>query len=237
MAIWDDVLTDRDRLVLENRQKMDRRVRTRGLGTRPAIIVIDDMVEFVGDDPHEDIVGSVKRFPKSSGVEGWEAIRHTASLIQVARENGVPIIYSTSGLQEISTGARHGEAIPLERGFRIVDEVAPAEKDIVIYKSAPSAFFGTSLIQHLRTLDIDTVLCCGCTTSGCVRATVVDATSYHFKVGLVEECCFDRFQTSHKINLFDMNVKYADVMSLEQAAAYLRSLRAGKEGAVTEVRG
>ena len=234
-GVWDDVLTPRDKLVLENREKMDRGVRARGFGTRPVLLIIDVNVAFVGDDPKEDIVESTKRYPKSSGVEGWQAVYQTASLLEVARESEVPVIYSTSGLLESSKGSRHGKAVQISEGSRIVKEIAPTEDDIVIYKSAASVFFGTSLIQHLRTLDIDTVLCCGSTTSGCVRATVVDASAYHFKVGVIEDCTFDRFQSSHKINLFDMNVKYADVVSVEKAKEYFRSLRVSEDKIVAEV--
>jgi len=232
MAVWDDVLTNRDRKVLENREKRDRRLRRRGLGSRPALVIVDDMLDFLGDDPGEDIVESVQRYPKSAGREGWEAIKYTQRVIEEARRYGVPIIYTTAGLEEMSSGARHGDAISLEKGFRIVDEIAPADDDIVIYKSAASAFFGTSLIQHLNSLNVDTVLCCGCTTSGCVRATVIDATSYRFKVGLIEDCTFDRFQISHKVNLFDMHVKYADVVSSGEIIEYFKSLAPAKAGVV-----
>jgi nicotinamidase-related amidase len=80
-------------------------------------------------------------------------------------------------------------------------------------------------VQHLRDLDVDTVICTGCTTSGCVRASVVDAFSYHFRVGVVEECTFDRAQASHNASLFDMNAKYADVVSVERTKEYFKSLR------------
>ncbi len=225
MAIWNGVITERDKLVFQNYEEAGCGPLSRGFGERPALLIIDVNVDFVGDNPNEDILESIKRYPYSSGVEGWQAVYHTASLLQVARENGIPVIYTTGGLKAISTGARHGEAIQIDKGQRIADEIAPAAEDIVIYKSAPSAFFGTSLVQHLRSLNIDTVLCCGTTTSGCVRASVIDAFSYRFKVGVIEECSFDRAQTSHKINLFDMNAKYADVVSVEQAKEYFRSLR------------
>jgi len=77
-------------------------------------------------------------------------------------------------------------------------------------KVRPSMFFGTALAAYLTSLRVDTVLVCGCTTSGCVRATVVDAFSYSYKTIVVEECTFDRSAVSHKVNLFDMHQKYAD---------------------------
>ena len=225
MAVWDDVLTDRDRKVFGLYEESGCGPPTRGFGERPALLIIDVNVDFVGDDPNEDILESMRRYPFSSGKEGWEAVGHTVSLIEAAREAGVPIIYTTGGLKEISTGARHGERVPLDRGQKIVDDIAPAEGDVVIYKSAPSAFFGTSLVQHLRDVGADTVICTGCTTSGCVRASVVDAFSYHFRVGVVEECTFDRAQASHNASLFDMNAKYADVVSTELTVEYFRSLK------------
>jgi maleamate amidohydrolase len=79
----------------------------------------------------------------------------------------------------------------------------------------------------LHELQVDTLLVAGTTTSGCVRATVVDAFSYNFKVVIVEECVFDRGQASHKINLFDMQAKYADVVPLEAALNYLDELPRG----------
>src|SRR5688572_5628501 len=100
------------------------------------------------------------------------------------------------------------------RGNEIVAEVAPLPGDVVIHKGASSAFLGTPLTMLLRDLGVDTVVCCGETTSGCVRATVVDASSLRFHVAVVAECCFDRTQMSHHVSLFDMDQKYADVVSL-----------------------
>ncbi len=106
-------------------------------------------------------------------------------------------------------------------GNAIVREIAPHEGDIVILKDKPSVFFGTPLMSYLHELQVDMLLVAGTTTSGCVRATVVDAFSYNFKVVVVEECVFDRGQASHKVNLFDMQAKYADVVPLEAALRYL----------------
>ena len=94
----------------------------------------------------------------------------------------------------------------------------------MILKDKPSVFFGTPLMSYLHELQVDTLLVTGTTTSGCVRATVVDAFSYNFRVVVVEECVFDRGQASHKVNLFDMQAKYADVVSLEAALHYLVEL-------------
>src|SRR5579884_4285829 len=100
---------------------------------------------------------------------------------------------------------QHGEAPPQADDLAIVAEIAPAPGDLVLAKPGPSAFFGTALLAHLIQRGIDTLLVAGCTTSGCVRATVVDAASYGFRVSVVEECVFDRFEISHHVALFDLN--------------------------------
>ena len=96
--------------------------------------------------------------------------------------------------------------------------------DIVIYKSRPSIFFGTPLLTMLAALKVDTLLVCGGTTSGCVRASVIEAHTNNFRVAVIEEGTFDRGQISHKINLFDMNAKYADVVSVSEVKDYIMRL-------------
>src|SRR5262249_41952171 len=106
-------------------------------------------------------------------------------------------------------------------GNEIVAEVAPQPGDLVLEKSAPSAFGGTPLDYHLTYLKVDSLIVCGETTSGCIRATVVDGATRRYKVTVVEDCCFDRTEASHWINLLDMQLKYADVVSLETVIAML----------------
>ena len=91
-------------------------------------------------------------------------------------------------------------------------EIAPGPRDIVVYKQKPSGFFGTNMASYLTLLGCDSVIVTGTTTSGCVRATVLDAFSLNYRITLAEEGCFDRSQASHAINLCDMNAKYADVI-------------------------
>jgi nicotinamidase-related amidase len=110
-------------------------------------------------------------------------------------------------------------------GNEIPDMIAPREGEVVIKKTKPSAFYGTPLTSYLVGLGVDTVVVTGTTTSGCIRASVIDAFSDNFRVLIVEEGVFDRGQVSHKINLFDMQSKYADVIPLQEAKNYLRSLK------------
>ncbi len=111
---------------------------------------------------------------------------------------------------------------------QIVDEVAPQPGELVLEKAAASAFHGTPLVFWLNYHGIDTVIACGETTSGCVRASVVDGATYRYAMGVVEECTFDRTEASHYINLFDMNQKYADVVSLADTVTYLDGIGAAK---------
>ena len=110
------------------------------------------------------------------------------------------------------------------RSSDIVDEVKPLSGEVVLRKTAPSAFWGTPLAAHLNLHGIDTLIIAGEATSGCVRATVVDAASYRYRVQVIEECCFDRHETTHALNLFDMHQKYADVIPLAEALEQLRKL-------------
>jgi maleamate amidohydrolase len=111
-----------------------------------------------------------------------------------------------------------------DRANVIVEKIAPQDGDFVISKKKPSAFFGTPLASYLVDLGVDQLIVAGCVTSGCVRATVFDAFSYNFRVAVVEEATFDRIPLSHEVALFEMDAKYADVVSLTEATRYLETL-------------
>ena len=202
-----------------------------GLGRRPATLVIDVNYRFLGRRP-APILEAVRLWPKSSGERGWATLPHIARLIDASRKAGIPVIYTT-GQAEGTRGPQfhkscqsgeevEGTSLPDER--TIVPEVAPAPEELVIAKPGPSPFFGTPLLTHLVQRQVDTLLIAGCTTSGCVRATTVDAAVHGFRVALVEECVFDRFEISHSVALFDLNAKYADVMTLAEVEGYLSDL-------------
>lgn len=229
MATWDDTLTERDKQVFAKSGYGKRA----GFGQRPALLVVDMNYNFVGDKP-EPILASIERFRNSCGEEGWQGVYRIRDLLADARKKQLPTFYTTAHERGnlIAFGRWHGknsrgiEDMREEwtKGNEIVAEIAPQDGDIVVRKQKPSAFFGTPLMSMLNEVHADTVLVTGCTTSGCVRASVIDAFSYNFRVCVVEECVFDRGQASHKINLFDMNAKYADVISLREAQEYIRSL-------------
>jgi maleamate amidohydrolase len=104
--------------------------------------------------------------------------------------------------------------------------IAPGPRDIVITKQKPSGFFGTNLASYLTLLDCDSVIIVGTTTSGCVRATVVDACSLNYRVILAEEACFDRSEASHAVSLCDLHAKYADVVATAEILSHFSELRA-----------
>jgi len=151
----------------------------------------------------------------------------------------VPVIYTTgerrpdnwdagSWRWKSSRGDEAGGS-PGDRvdGNEIVAMIAPGPQDIVIRKQKPSGFFGTSLAAYLTLLGCDSVVVVGTTTSGCVRATVVDAFSLNYRVTLAEEGCFDRSEASHAVSLCDMHAKYADVVPTAEVLSYFDRLPRG----------
>lgn len=230
MATWDDILTRRDREVFA----LSGYGKRAGFGQRPAVLIIDVNYNFVGDRP-EPILESVKRFRNSCGAEGWEGVHCIRELLTETRKKHLPTFYTTghdNRTNSVTFGrwqaknSRSTEDMTeqWDHGNQIVAEISPEPGEIIVRKQKPSAFFGTPLMSMLNEVHADSVLVTGTTTSGCVRASVIDAFSYNLKVSVIEECVFDRGQASHKVNLFDMAMKYADVISLKEALEYVRSL-------------
>jgi nicotinamidase-related amidase len=199
--------------------------------------VVDVNYNFCGERP-EPILESIKRWRNSCGAEAWDGIKAIKRLNAAARAKGLPVIYSTNTGREDNwdggswawkssrTSERPRTAGNLD-GNTIVAEIAPQPQDIVIEKLKPSAFHGSPLQSFLILLGVDSLLVTGTTTSGCVRASVVDAFSNNYRVSLVEEGCFDRSQASHALSLCDMNAKYADIVKLEEALAFIDTLPHG----------
>ena len=229
---WDDYITEQDREVY----RLGGFGHEGGFGKRPAILVIDVQYRTCGEKPMP-ILEAIKQYSTACGEEAWEAVHQIRELLDIARPKGFPVIYARGERKDAFEGARYAEKIPSltdasnlagSRGVEIIEEVAPQPGDIEISKRFPSIFFGTPLITFLVNLDVDTVIVTGCTTSGCVRGTVVDANSYGFKVILPEKCVWDRGMASHAVNLFDMDQKYADVLPLSDVIAALEQLPARK---------
>jgi maleamate amidohydrolase len=237
--IWNKFLTERDKVFHAARGHSARQ----GFGKRPALLIIDVNYAFCGDK-REPIMESVKRWPTSCGEDAWDALPVLARVIEAARAQGVPVIYTTGISREDKwdmgswrfkqgrPGAAQAEA-PAARhsnhdGNEIMPQIAPGARDIVVPKQKPSGFHSTNLLSYLTMLGCDSVIVCGTTTSGCVRGTVIDSFSYNFRTAVIEDGCFDRSQASHAINLFDMHAKYADVVTSEEVIVFLKSLPANK---------
>lgn len=164
------------------------------------------------------------------------AVQASVSLLAAAREAGVPVIYTKVVYHP--SGADGGLFVKKVPALRTLVEnaplgaidpkISPMPGDLVIPKNYPSGFFGTTLASTLFTQGIDTIVLIGCSTSGCVRATAVDAIQYGFRVIVPKECVGDRHDDPHDASLFDIHAKYGDVLAQAEVEAHLqRALRGG----------
>lgn len=236
MPIWDGVISERDKQVYATAGFGQRQ----GMGDRPALLVIDMTYAFTGDR-REPVLEAAKRWPNGCGEVAFDAVTQIGRLLVASRAARIPVIYTRG--EYLPEGPEAGRwtgkmsrmfDVPADttvKGDEIVREIAPQPGDIVIKKDKPSAFFGTPLVSYLVERGVDSLIVTGCTTSGCVRASVIDGFSYNYRLSVVEEGVFDRGEVSHKINLFDMNSKYADVIGVEAALAYLGSFRSRERNA------
>lgn len=194
-------------------------------GSRPAVLVVDFSRGFT--DP-ECTMGS----DLTSEVEA------TTRVLAAAREKGLPVIFTTIGFEpNLKDGSLWLQKAPgladLQVGGKWVDidpRLERAEDEVVILKKGASAFFGTNLPSVLVSQGVDTIVLCGATTSGCIRATAVDLLQYGYPTLVPRECVGDRAQGPHEANLIDIQAKYADVVPVEDALSYLEGV-GGRVGA------
>ncbi len=193
-----------------------------GFGRKPALLLIDFVQAYF--EPTS---------PLFAGVDA--ALACALRLRDLARRAGLPVILTRVVLHPGGLdGGIFYRKVPalrcMEAGNPLgnfASGLVPAPDDLVLVKQYPSAFFGTSLASTLTANGIDTVLLTGLTTSGCVRATCVDAMSHGFRPVVVREACGDRAAGPHEANLFDMDAKYADVVEEAEGGAYLEACRRG----------
>jgi nicotinamidase-related amidase len=202
------------------------------VGPSPALIAIDlyECVYAGGPKPPAQLA---RTHPNSCGEYAYAAIEPTRRLFAAARAASLPIFYSTGDTRSESrpnfVAATKRNRPPVDPAdYAIRPEFKPQPNDVIITKQRASVFFGTPLAAHLTQLGVQTLVMCGESTSGCVRASAVDAYSHGFHVVLVEECCFDRSLLSHKVNLFDLHHKYADVMHVDEVVAHLDKMAVKK---------
>ncbi len=206
-----------------------------GLGTRPALLIIDVQWRTTGTRP-QPILEAIKEFPTSCGEIAWAAAERIRVLLDLFRRKSWPVIYPHVAPKTAIDGGRFAAKLPgitdiAAKGYEFFAPLAPQAGDILLPKRHPSAFFGTALASYLVDLDIDTLVVTGCTTSGCVRASVVDAFSYNYRVQVPQDAVYDRGAATHAMNLFDMAQKYADVRPTAELAALLQALPARSEAA------
>jgi len=212
--IWEDLLSEQDKQVI-TKAGYDKEGasswESRGLGTNPMVLVIDMQRLIVGENEH--ILDAVEEYRTAMGHIAWEAIEEIQPFLSFVREHEIPITYTRVVPSSYDD--------PTHPDLDVVDAVGPEPGDTVIDKSYASAFYGTDLLSRLVRGGHDSVIIVGNSTSGCVRATAVDAKQNGFSVLLPQECIFDRIEASHKIGLLDLWMKYAEVLERSEVQAYI----------------
>ena len=191
------------------------------LGARPALLVVDFSCGFT--DP-ECALGS----------DLSEQVEATRTLLDAVRAKGLPVVFTTIGYEpNLKDGGLWLQKVPslgaLQVGGRWVEidpRLEPREDETIVLKKGASAFFGTNLASILISLRADSVILCGATTSGCIRATAIDLLQYGYPTLVPRECVGDRARAPHEANLFDIDAKYADVVSIDEALDYLERVAA-----------
>lgn len=187
-----------------------------GMGQRPALLVVDFVNGFANPD-------------QFGGGNIGEAIENTRGLLAESRALGLPIAFtrvvyaddgSDAGVFTLKAPALT-QLTEKAFGSQIVDQLKPRNGEYIVRKTQPSAFFGTNLAAWFVSKGVDTVIVTGCTTSGCVRASVIDSMSYNFRTVVASDCVGDRALGPHEANLFDMEQKYADLINSSEIIAIL----------------
>jgi nicotinamidase-related amidase len=212
-------------MTAESANRRSRREKKMGFGKRPVVLVVDMTYAYFDADS-----------PLGYGADsGWKAVGNLQVLLAEARKRNVPIIYTKSAplktkKQELQgLGRKHthpDETTENSRMATIVDKLAPAEDDLVIDKFRASAFFGTPLISYLVFHRIDTLILTGTSTSGCIRTTAAEASSYNYHTIIPQECVFDREPLWHEVTLAVLGQKYSDVVPAQEVVSYLQRLDA-----------
>lgn len=189
-----------------------------GFGQRPAIVIVDFQLAFTNP-----------QWPTGKSPHIHRAVENTARLLAVARPLGIPVascVVAWGSRRDMAfwkVSALYQDFFYGDPGTRIDPRIHDPAHDFVFTKSAPSIFFGTPLVTFLAKQQVDTAIICGCTTSGCVRASIVDSFSHGYRTIVPEECVGDMEEGPHWDNLRDVGRRYADVVKLQDVLTYLRS--------------
>lgn len=226
---WAEVFQDADAFAYRNQLQSFHQRQARG--GRPALLVIDVVTSFIGR-AGQDFSAVLAEWPLACGPAAHAALPAVAELLAAARAATVPVVhFRPSGpasrfLGPTVKGECDGGSINARPGaVDFAAEAEPRDDELVIAKPRASAFFDTPAATYLHSLGVDSVLIAGCTTSGCVRASVVDSFSHGFPTFVVEQAVFDRSRLSAAVSLYEMDAKYADVIDIEDAVQWLSGAR------------
>lgn len=198
------------------------------LGKHPALIVVDCTYGFTGSEGLT-LEEAIAEFSTACGPVSWETMPRIARLLGLFRELKLPVVFTCNEAYDVLYAGRATKRKPRAKDEAKFNEfpaaIAPKGEEWVLAKTKASGFFQTPLSAYLIKQGIDTAVVCGVSTSGCVRATAVDAHSHGFTTFVIDDCCFDRSNFAHCANLFDLQAKYAAVVSLDELTALLQPLR------------
>jgi maleamate amidohydrolase len=218
-----DIITEKDRNAVLGKYRSDAKTKKLDIGKRPALLIVDMTVGFVTDE-----------FRTGFSETGIPCAGNIESILGLFRRKNLPVIFTKDVSSEdmsymIHRGAWNNKSTPVPGSDRfrhntIFEKLNPLPGEIVIEKSKPSAFFGTTAASILNYLGATGIVVTGMVTSGCVRATVIDAFSHNYTVAVPIECVADRSQISHEVTLFDLDLKYAYVEPLKELQKIISSL-------------
>ncbi|MQA03422.1 MAG: isochorismatase family protein [Streptosporangiales bacterium] len=193
-----------------------------GAGLRPCRVIVDVVMSFLGPRPGSADPPSVM----GCGEMGWARLPVIVDLVETMRADAVPVVFTRGDpTDKAFCGGSIKRTSDAGLARRVHEapfppELVPRDDEYVLAKPKASAFFGTPLVSYLVRTGVDTLVLAGATTSGCVRATAVDAASHNFRVAVVEDACFDRSAFAHAANLFDIDLKYGDVVGSGEALTW-----------------
>jgi nicotinamidase-related amidase len=220
--IWSDLLTDQDKEVIiqagyevQGATLWD----SRALGNRPALLIVDMQEMFIGRDL--PILEAISEGRTAMGSIAWEALNHLVPFVEKIRQLAIPVFY---------TRTIPSVVLDNDPATEIVQMLTPQPGDVVINKPYTSAFFATDLLTQIEKREVDTLIVVGNSTSGCVRAAVVDARQLGLHPIVPVECVFDRIEASHKVGLLDMWMKYATVQPADEVLDYVISVSGLENG-------
>jgi len=205
------------------RSRVARQSHSPEITASSALIVIDlyNLVYEGGDTPVSELIDE---YPASCGDRAYRSIEPTNKVIKLFRDRDLPIFFSTKDFeraQRIGNATHRPRNTPKAENYEIFPAIDFRMNDKLVKKLRASVFFETSLHDHLKRLNVDSLLVVGESTSGCVRASVVDAFSLGYRVFVLEDCVFDQNPVSHAVNLYDMQHKYSQVTTISKLEIHL----------------